>query len=136
MSPGIRHVLCLPLHAVRFADAAESPAEATRIGVLYLDSREAGTLLSSTVRSWLDTLATEAAVAIENARLYRESDEKARMDRDMRIAVEIQRMLLPTMSIELPFVEAAASSLACRSIGGRLLRLLRAGRPVLLFRAR
>ena len=40
-------------------------------------------------------IATEAAVAIENARLYRETMEKARMEQEMRIAAEIQQALLP-----------------------------------------
>ena len=43
----------------------------------------------------LDTLATEAAVAIENARLYRETLDKAKMEQEMRIAADIQRALLP-----------------------------------------
>ncbi|MDH4063779.1 MAG: SpoIIE family protein phosphatase [Acidobacteriota bacterium] len=115
---GIRHVLCVPLSVARLGNPSDSVADSKRIGVLYLDSREAGTLLSSTVRSCLDALAIEAAVAIESARLYREEAEKARMDHDMRLAVEIQHMLLPSESISLPFVEAAASSLACRSVGG------------------
>jgi hypothetical protein len=93
---GIRNVLCVPLRLVRYLDKAEGPAgEQKRIGVLYLDSREKGTLLSNSTRAALDTLATEAAVAIENARLYRETLEKARMEQELRIAAEIQQALLP-----------------------------------------
>ena len=65
--------------------------------MLYLDSREKGVLLSSSTRAALETLATEAAVAIENARLYRETMEKAKMEQEMRIAAEIQQALLPKM---------------------------------------
>src|SRR5215471_1509330 len=75
---GIRHVLCVPLRLVRYVDAPAAAAADKNIGVLYLDSREKGSLLSSSTRSALETLATEAAVAIENARLYRETLEKAR----------------------------------------------------------
>lgn len=117
-SLGIRYVLCIPLHAARFAEGSGSAPAPRRIGVLYLDSRSAGRLLSDTVRQFLTTLAAEAALAIENARLYRESEEKARMDREMRIAVDIQCMLLPKIAVELPFVEAAAASSPCRSVGG------------------
>ena len=92
---GIRNVLCVPLRLVRYLDKAEAVGEERRIGVLYLDSREKGTLLSSSTRAALETLATEAAVAIENARLYRETMEKARMEQEMRIAAEIQQALLP-----------------------------------------
>ena len=95
---GIRNVLCVPLRLVRYLDKAEFAAgEERRIGVLYLDSREKGALLSSSTRGALETLATEAAVAIENARLYRETMEKARMEQEMKIAAEIQQALLPPL---------------------------------------
>jgi sigma-B regulation protein RsbU (phosphoserine phosphatase) len=86
--------------------------------VLYLDSREKGSLLSNSTRAALETLATEAAVAIENARLYRETMEKARMEQEMRIAAEIQQALLPKAGRSGAYFRAAASSLPCRSIGG------------------
>ena len=70
-------------------------SETKAIGVLYLDSREKGSLLAPHTRTALDTLATEAGVAIENARLYRETLEKARIEHELKIAAEIQRALLP-----------------------------------------
>lgn len=117
-SLGIRYVLCVPLHATRFTEGSGSAPAPRRIGVLYLDSQSSGRLLSETVRQFLTALAAEAALAIDNARLYREAEEKARMDRDMSYAVEIQRMLLPKITVELPFVEAAAASWPCGSVGG------------------
>ncbi len=116
---GIRNVLCVPLRLVRFLDKAEAENHREkRIGVLYLDSRQKGTLLSNSTRAALETLATEAAVAIENARLYRETMEKARMEQEMRIAAEIQQALLPKMARAGTFFSAAAASIPCRSIGG------------------
>jgi serine phosphatase RsbU (regulator of sigma subunit)/pSer/pThr/pTyr-binding forkhead associated (FHA) protein len=117
---GIRNVLCVPLKLVRYLDKAEAAdvERERRIGVLYLDSREKGVLMSSSTRGALETLATEAAVAIENARLYRETMEKAKMEQEMRIAAEIQQALLPKMSRAGTFFTAAAASLPCRSIGG------------------
>ena len=115
---GIRNVVCVPLNFVQYVDAAEARGEDRRIGVLYLDSREKGTLLSSATRSALETLAAEASVAIENARLYRETLEKAKLDQEMRIAAEIQRALLPKPRAVVSFVDAAAASIPCRSIGG------------------
>ena len=116
---GIRNVLCVPLRLVRFLDKAEAENHREkRIGVLYLDSRQKGTLLSNSTRAALETLATEAAVAIENARLYRETMEKARMEQEMRIAAEIQQALLPKMLRAGTFFSAAAASIPCRSIGG------------------
>jgi len=115
---GIRHVLCVPLRVVRYLDRADAPVEEKRIGVLYLDSRERGTFLSQSTLGALETLATEAAVAIENARLYRETIEKARLDQEMRIAAEIQKALLPDGHHAGAFHVAAAATLPCRSIGG------------------
>ena len=115
---GIRNVLCVPLRLVRYLDRAEAVGEERRIGVLYLDSREKGSLLSNSTRAALETLATEAAVAIENARLYRETMEKARMEQEMRIAAEIQQALLPKAARAGSYFRAAAASLPCRSIGG------------------
>ncbi len=115
---GIRNVLCAPLRLVRYVDKAEAAGEDRRIGVLYLDSREKGSLLSSSTLAALETLAAEAAVAIENARLYRETMEKARMEQEMRIAAEIQQALLPKTNRVGAFFRAAAASLPCRSIGG------------------
>lgn len=128
---GIRHVLCVPLNLVRYVDRAEADRDQgrhgehgaaaspqKRIGVLYLDSREKGDLASKATASALETLATEAAVAIENARLYRQTLEKARTDQEIRIAAEIQQALLPKGGSDLPFCETAASTVPCRSIGG------------------
>ncbi len=115
---GIRNVLCVPLRLVRYLDEADAAHQEERIGVLYLDSREKGALLSGSTRTALETLATEAAVAIENARLYRETVEKAKLEQEMRIAAEIQRALLPK-SIHLGArFGAAAMTIPCRSIGG------------------
>src|SRR5262245_39393292 len=115
---GIRNVLCVPLRLVRYLDKAEAVGEERRIGVLYLDSRGKGSLLANATRAALETLATEAAVAIENARLYRETMEKARMEQEMRIAAEIQQALLPKGGRTGVYFKAAAASLPCRSIGG------------------
>ncbi len=115
---GIRNVLCVPLNLVRYVDEAHSLEEQKRIGVLYLDSRDKGTLTSTSTLQALDTLATEAAVAIENARLYRATLEKAELDQEMRIAAEIQQALLPRAAPTAKYFEASAVMEACRSIGG------------------
>jgi phosphoserine phosphatase RsbU/P len=115
---GIRNVLCTPLRLVRYLDRADMPNDEKRIGVLYLDSREKGAVLSRAARAALETLATEAAVAIENARLYRETLDKAKMEQEMRIAADIQRALLPEPQRLGGFFEAMGASVSCRAIGG------------------
>ena len=103
-------------------------AEPRAIGVLYLDSREKGQLLSQATRGALDTLANEAGVAIENARLYRETLEKARIEHELRIAAEIQRSLLPGAGATAAFFQAMGASLPSRVHRRRLLRIHRHGR--------
>ena len=116
---GIRNVLCAPLRVIRFFETDEATEADRHIGVLYLDSRERQTFRSSAIQSALETLAHEAAGAIENARLYKETQEKARLEQDLRTANAFQHALLPAAAARaLGFFEAAAKMVACRMIGG------------------
>ena len=115
---GIRHVLCTPLRLVRYVERAEERTEDKMIGVLYLDSRERGALRSATARTSLDTLSTEAAVAIENARLYRQALEQAKLEQELKVAAAIQRALLPAAGRTGAFFTVAGASMPCRAVGG------------------
>ncbi|MBI4886107.1 MAG: PP2C family protein-serine/threonine phosphatase, partial [Acidobacteria bacterium] len=97
---------------------AEDRGEEKVIGVLYLDSRERGALHSHAARTALETLSTEAAMAIENARLYREALERAKLDQELKVAAAIQQALLPASSRSGAFFTTAGSSVPCRSVGG------------------
>jgi hypothetical protein len=92
---GIRQVVCTPLRVVHHVDRPEAPPEQRPIGVVYLDSREEGRLLSVGTRHSLAAFVTEAAAAIDSARLYRGSAEKARIESELQLAAEIQHALLP-----------------------------------------
>jgi phosphoserine phosphatase RsbU/P len=115
---GIRHVLCVPLKVTPMSEAGSGARDMKVIGVLYLDGREKSSMTADTTRASLEAFATQAALAIESARLYAESAEKARTDRDLRIAAEIQRALLPEPSYETPTYDLAAASIPCRTVGG------------------
>jgi serine phosphatase RsbU (regulator of sigma subunit) len=128
---GIRHVLCVPL-SVNPMGAADSQGRHV-IGVLYLDGRERSTMLSQATRSSLEAFATQAALAIDSARLYAESAEKARLDRDLRIAAEIQRALLPEATYESEAASLAASSIPCRTVGGDFFDYIEVGERSLGF---
>jgi phosphoserine phosphatase RsbU/P len=86
--------------------------------VLYLDSRERGALRSASAVAALDTLSAEAALAIENARLYREALDKAKFEQELKVAAAIQQSLLPVANREGAFFSTAAASIACRAVGG------------------
>jgi sigma-B regulation protein RsbU (phosphoserine phosphatase) len=115
---GIRHVLCAPLRLVRYVERADQAVKETMIGVLYLDSRERGALRSQAAQAALETLSAEAAVAIENARLYREALERARLDQELKVAAAIQQSLLPVSNRSGTFYSTAGSSIPCRAVGG------------------
>src|SRR4051812_39610117 len=115
---GIRHVLCTPLRLVRYVERADQKGADEVIGVLYLDSRERGALRSAHAQSALETLSAEAALAIENARLYREALDKAKYEQELKVAAAIQQSLLPAGSREGGFFTTAAASIACRAVGG------------------
>jgi len=115
---GIRHVLCTPLRLVRYVERVEQKVAEELIGVLYLDSRERGALRSASAQSALDTLSAEAALAIENARLYREALDKAKFEQELKVAAAIQQSLLPPPNRDGAFFSTSAASIACRAVGG------------------
>ena len=115
---GIRHVLCTPLRLVRYVDRADQKVAEEITGVLYLDSRERGALRSASAVAALDTLSAEAALAIENARLYREALEKAKFEQELKVAAAIQQALLPVAHRDGQFFSTTAASVACRAVGG------------------
>ena len=117
---GLRSISCVPLRYVTVHDSVYSSTAGFSeiIGVLYVDSANVGGGLSSTRIDALETLASEAAMAIYNARLYKDSQDKRRMDEQLTIAREIQQALLPKPNRELEFVRACSQSLPCYEIGG------------------
>jgi phosphoserine phosphatase RsbU/P len=124
---GIRHVVCVPLTVSPPSAEPDERAAARVIGVLYLDSRERGTILSQATRSSLEAFATQAALAIESARLYADSAEKVRIERDLRIAAEIQRALLPEGTYAGGWADVAAATIPSRTVGGDLFDYLELG---------
>ena len=116
---GVRSIFCLPLRYLAFQDSgATGMGRMDTIGVLYVDSQRVGTGLSNTALDALETLASEAAMAIYNARLYKESQEKRKMDEQLAIAREIQQALLPPSNKVLPYVSAHSHNIPCHEVGG------------------
>lgn len=115
---GIRNVLCTPLRVVRYIEAKDGAEERRPMGVLYLDSQEKGAMLSTATQKALEAVAVQASSAIESARLYREATEKKQMERELQLAAEIQRALLPEARQSGKHFDVAAASIPCRAIGG------------------
>ncbi len=117
---GLRSIYCVPLRYLAVHDSVNITGieHAENIGVLYVDSQNVGAGLSNTRIDALETLASEAAMAIYNARLYKESQDKRRMDEQLAISREIQQALLPYPMKQLPYVKAHSQNLPCHQVGG------------------
>jgi steroid delta-isomerase-like uncharacterized protein len=63
-------------------------------------------------------LTGDVAPAVASARLYREILDRAQLERDVRVAAEIQRALLPARRHRRGAIDIAAVSIPCRAIGG------------------
>ena len=117
---GLRSIFCVPLRYLSFHDTGNMSGigRMETIGVLYVDSQNVGTGLSNTQLDALETLASEAAMAIYNARLYKESQEKRKLDEELAVARELQQALLPQGSKVLPYVCAHSHNIPCHEVGG------------------
>jgi sigma-B regulation protein RsbU (phosphoserine phosphatase) len=90
------------------------------IGVLDLEHTRRGFFTEDHKRT-ITTLAAQIAVAIENARLYEEiARQERRLERDLRLARELQMRLLPQARPRLSHLEVAAKFVPARTIGGDL----------------
>ncbi len=66
----------------------------------------------------LAIFAAQAALALDNARLFKEQLEKERLTRELAIAREVQHKLLPQKLPALDGVTLAASSVSAQEVGG------------------
>jgi sigma-B regulation protein RsbU (phosphoserine phosphatase) len=117
---GLRSISCVPLRYLALHDSGflSGTQSSEIIGVLYVDSQNIGAGLSNTQIDALETLASEAAMAIYNARLYKDSQEKRKMEEQLNIARELQQALLPKPEKDLPYVRTRCQNLPCHEVGG------------------
>lgn len=69
-------------------------------------------------RRTLRLFANQAAIALENANLHRQALEKERLEREMVLAADIQRQILPKGMPEVPGFELAGWNRPARQVGG------------------
>ncbi len=107
VSLGLRSILCTPL-VVRDQIT----------GVIYVDSRLHAGIFAPTDLELLTAIASSAAIALENARLYRAAVEKGRLERELQMARELQSGLLPHDLPVLPGWDFAARWQPAREVAG------------------
>jgi len=87
------------------------------IGVVNIESDKENAFVESDL-SLLEALAGHAAIAIENARLHQRLMEQQMLEREMRLAREIQKTLLPKRLPRVPGYEFSAVNLPSRLVSG------------------
>jgi len=104
---GLRSILCVPL---TIRDKI--------LGVVYVDNRLQIDIFAQPDLELLTAIASSAAIAIENARLYQLAVEKGRMERELQVAREVQTSLLPRETPQIPGWEFAACWHPAREVAG------------------
>lgn len=111
--------------------------EGRRLGILVVADKETregavADFVPSDARL-LGLFASQAATAVETARLHREAVEKERLERELELAASIQREILPRELPEGPGLSIAARTLPTRQVGGDYFDALRAADGSLVF---
>src|SRR5678815_4065490 len=104
---GIRSVLAVPLGV---ADKV--------FGIIYADSPIAEGRFTEDHLKLLTTLASVAAIRVENARLLEAQLQQERLERELQLAMEIQQRFQPTAPPVVPGYELQGISFPCYEIGG------------------
>lgn len=88
------------------------------VGVLFMGSKLSEKPFSQEDIDLLTTVANQAGIAIENARLLKEELEKARLENELNVGRRIQQSLLPGESPKIPGLDIAGISIPALSVGG------------------
>jgi len=103
----LRSVLCAPL-----------AVGGQRLGAIYLDSRVQHKSFTGEDRDLFQALARQAALAVRNAQLLAAAADRARLERELELAAEIQRDLLPEQAPALAGLDVAGRTIPCEEISG------------------
>ena len=87
------------------------------VGVFQILNKEKG-FFSEDDLSFLSALSIPATLAIENARLHESEIAFQRVERELEVAAEIQRQILPTILPKMEGVQLGAISIPCHAVGG------------------
>ncbi len=104
---GIRSVLAVPLGVGEKV-----------FGIIYADSPIAEARFTEDHLKVLTTLASVAAIRVENARLLEEQLDRERLEHELQLASEIQQRFQPTAPPQVAGYEMQGISFPCYEIGG------------------
>lgn len=104
---GLRSIMCAPIMV-----------KERLIGVVYVDNSLRAGVFGEDDLALLSAFAVTAGIAIDNARLHRVELENARRERELAVAHNIQRSLIPARLPALPGYEIAAYWRSAREVAG------------------
>jgi len=103
----ITSILCAPLW---YGDSV--------FGLLYLDATARPGAFTKDHLALLSAVANLAAIKIDNLRLFAATIAKARMERELALAAEIQAQMLPRREFVFPGFTCLGFNRACYEVGG------------------
>lgn len=109
----LRAVACMPLLGIR--TDGDSPEI---LGILYLDSTKAMHSLSGLDQKILNKLAVEAGNVLERVEMMKTIEHRKTIERDLALAEETQRSLLPRTIPNLEHLKLSAVCRPTRYVGG------------------
>ena len=115
------------LQAIGLRLAAPLRTKHDLIGLLLFGEREGHVLYSSSERNLLAACAEQFALTMENARLNERVLEQEKVRRDIALATEVQKRLLPDSAPQTEATSLGAFTLAARNVGGDYYDFLKVG---------
>jgi sigma-B regulation protein RsbU (phosphoserine phosphatase) len=103
----LRSIMCVPLQA-----------RGQRVGVIYVDNRMHSGIFQPSDLELLQAVANTSAVAIENARLHLVAVERARLERELELARQIQTSLIPAQAPKVSGYEISGVWHSAREVAG------------------
>lgn len=113
----LRSAVTLPLLQITASAGRDAPS-VNVFGVIYLDSKRRRGGFDGFDLRILERLAQDASSVIENARLLGEAEEKRRIDREVKMAREVQAALMPEQFRSTTTFEVAGTCVPCHDLGG------------------
>ncbi len=113
------------ISARRPVAAALESIGAVPLGVLVLGGQRAGLSFTAGDRKLAMAVGTQIGTAMHNATLVRSAVERQQLEREMRLAHDLQLKLLPRPSVVSPEARAAARVVPAESVGGDFFLLAR-----------
>jgi sigma-B regulation protein RsbU (phosphoserine phosphatase) len=104
---GLRSIMCAPLRVKQVL-----------LGAIYVDNSLQAGIFTEDDLDLLAAIASSAATAIENARLYKVAIEKGRMERELQIAHRVQSSLIPQEIPQVSGWDFSARWIPAREVAG------------------